>query len=139
MEWLTTVMTHPITLIAIGSAMGGNARYWLGQWVMAQPWSVGLPWGTFLINVTGSFLLGFIAVVVLEQQNPPIRKDVYLLLGTGFCGGYTTFSSFEWETLQLIREGHWPLAAVYVVSSCLIGLAGVALGATLANWLWKTG
>jgi len=132
MEWLGAVAVHPITLIAFGSAIGGTLRYWLGQWVDSRQWPGGLPWGTFVINVSGSLLLGFLAVWLLEAM-PPARRDLYLLLGTGFCGGYTTFSTFEWETYKLIRDGNWPGALAYVFGSVAVGFLGVFLGAATAH------
>ena len=134
-EWLTTVASHPATLIAVGSAVGGNLRYGLGRWIDAQAWPGGLPWGTFVVNVSGSFLLGFFAVAFLERV-APARREAYLLLGTGFCGGYTTFSTFEYEAYKLAREGHYPAALGYVAASCVVGLAAVAAGALLATLIF---
>ncbi len=131
-EWLAAVATHPVTLIGVGSAVGGNLRFWLGRWVDAQAWPGGLPWGTLVINVSGSFLLGFFAVAFVERVGPP-RREAYLLLGTGFCGGYTTFSTFEWETYKLLREGHYPAALGNVAASCVVGFVAVAAGALLAS------
>ena len=134
-DWLGAVAIHPVTLIAVGSAVGGNLRYWLGRWIDNQQWPGGLPWGTFVINVTGSFLLGFFAVAFLERL-APARREAYLLLGTGLCGGYTTFSTFEWETYKLAREGSWPAALLNVFGSCVVGFIGVAAGALLAHLIF---
>lgn len=134
-EWVTAVASHPATLVAVGSAVGGNARYWLGRWIDGQAWPGGLPWGTLVVNVSGSFLLGFFAVAFLERV-APARREAYLLLGTGFCGGYTTFSTFEYETYKLAREGHYPAALGYVAASCVVGLAAVAAGALLATLIF---
>lgn len=131
-EWVTAVASHPATLVAVGSAVGGNLRYWLGRWIDGQAWPGGLPWGTLVVNVSGSFLLGFFAVAFLERV-APARREAYLLLGTGFCGGYTTFSTFEYETYKLAREGHYPAALGYVAASCVAGFAAVAAGALLAT------
>ena len=128
-DWLIALAMHPVTLVAVGSAVGGNFRYWLGRWVDSQQWGGGLPWGTLVINVSGSFLLG------LVERFAPARRELYLLLGTGLCGGYTTFSTFEWETYKLVREGSWPAALVNVGSSVLVGFGGVAAGALLAHVL----
>ena len=131
-SWYVAVMTHPVMLIGLGSAVGGNLRYWLGRWVDNQQWPWGLPWGTFVINVSGSFLLGFFAVLFLERI-APARRDLYLLLGTGFCGGFTTFSTFEWETYKLVREGSWPAALVNVGGSLLVGFVGVVCGVFVSH------
>jgi CrcB protein len=135
MGWLDTVETvafHPITLIAVGSAVGGNLRYWLGRWIDAQQWPGGVPWGTFAINVSGSILLGFLAVWFLERMEPA-HRGYYLLLGTGFCGGYTTFSTFEWETFKLVRDGNWPAALANVLASVAVGFLGLILGVLAAH------
>lgn len=132
MEWLQAVAMHPVTLVGVGSAVGGNARYFVGRWAGSQPWAVGLPVGTFLVNVTGSLLFGFVAVWFLERLLPP-RRELYLLLGTGLCGGYTTFSALEWETYVLVREGNWPTAVINVVGSIAAGLVGVVLGVLAAH------
>src|SRR5205823_1458374 len=80
-----------ILVLSLGGAAGTNARYWLGLWVGAQPWARGLPFGTMIINVSGSFILGVASVLFLERL-PLEYRTWYLLIGTGFCGGYTTFS-----------------------------------------------
>lgn len=131
-RWLEEAASHPITVVTVGSAIGGNLRYWLGRWIDARQWPGSLPWGTIVINISGSLLLGFFAVWFLERLDPP-RRTYYLLLGTGFCGGYTTFSTFEWETFKLIRDGNWFAGLANVAVSVLAGFAGVVLGAALAQ------
>ena len=135
MEWLGEIAVHPIVLIAVGSAVGGNLRYWLGRWIDAQQWPGGIPWGTFVINVTGSLVLGFCAVWFLERLEPA-RRALYLLLGTGFCGGYTTFSTFEWETYKLLRDENWFAALANVFGSVAVGFFGVFLGALAAHMIF---
>lgn len=131
-DWIVAVAMHPVVLIAVGSAIGGNCRYYLGRWVDNQQWPGGLPWGTFVINVSGSFLLGFFAVVLLERL-VPAQREMYLFLGTGLIGGYTTFSTFEWETFKLVRDGSWLAAVLNVVSSVLLGFIGMFAGVLLAH------
>ncbi len=97
-------------LLVLGGGLGTYVRWWLSSWIAVQPWVRGLPIGTFVINVSGSFILGAAAVLILERL-PPQHQDWYLLVGTGFCGGYTTFSTFEWETFKLIRDGSWGYCA----------------------------
>lgn len=125
-EQLQAVLYHPIVLVGVGSAVGGVSRYYLGRWVDGWLGGTGFPWGTFVINVSGSFILGVLGLLILDRL-PPDYRWAYLLLGTGFCGGFTTFSTFEWETFQLVRDGsHW-LAVANVVGSVVFGFAGVLL------------
>src|SRR5215218_5618485 len=97
---------HKMLLLMLGGALGTCARYVLGRWVSGQPWAEGFPYGTLIINVSGSFVLGFAWVVILERLRPEYQA-LYLLVGVGFCGGFTTFSTFELETLKLVRDGSW--------------------------------
>jgi fluoride exporter len=135
-KWLLARRPKMVWLwLMVGGAVGTLARYWIGKWISEQSWADGFPWGTLAINVSGSFILGFAAVLILERL-PPEYGDWYLLVGTGFCGGYTTFSTFEWETFKLIRSGSWALAAANVLGSVLIGFIGVLLGVVAASLLF---
>lgn len=122
---LARFLTHPCTLLVIGGGVGTNARYWLGAWFVTRGLTAHFPWHTFLINVTGSFVLG---VVGIACRN---RPGWFLLLGTGFCGGFTTFSTFSVETLGLIERNRPAAAAGYVLGSVLAGLAGAYAGVRL--------
>lgn len=126
MNWLTAILTHPVTLIGLGGAVGSNARYWIGLWFRTQPWAQEYTWGTFVINVSGSLLLGVVAVLFKDRAGPG-----FLLLGTGFCGGYTTFSTFSLEVAEAIQKGRWDLAALYAGTSVIGGLVAFAVAAAL--------
>jgi fluoride exporter len=133
--WLYRMVTSKMFIIMLGGAVGTYLRYALGKWFNEQPWTQGLPYGTLFINVSGSFVLAIVATIVLERL-PPEHQDWYLLLGTGFCGGYTTFSTFEWETFRLVRDGSWWYAFGNVVVSVVAGFVGVLLGVLLVNLIF---
>jgi len=132
--WLSVVLTSKVVLLTLGGAVGTNVRYWLSRWFNEVTWARGFPLGTFGITVTGSLILGLAAVVILERL-PPAYQNWYVLFGTGFCGGYTTFSTFEWETFKLARDSSWRLAATNVIGSVLAGFLGVIVAVTLADVL----
>jgi fluoride exporter len=134
-QWFSQVMRNKMFLVFVGGSVGCLLRYWVGKWFNSQPWGQVFPFGTLFINVSGSLILGAAAVIILERM-PPEYQDWYLLLGTGFCGGYTTFSTFEWETFRLVRDGSWWFALANVGGSVLIGFVGVLLGVLLASRLF---
>ena len=126
--WLIALFTHPVMLLTLGGGAGANARYWLGhavaEWQLRRFERTEFPWGTFLINVSGSIVLGLVAAVWLNHPDPA-RRNWYLLVGTGFCGGFTTFSTFSYETLKLFQDGKPWTAAIYALGSVATGLLGV--------------
>jgi CrcB protein len=117
-------------LILLGGGTGSLARYLAGTAIMTR-FGSRFPLGTLVINVTGSFLIGLIMTLLTErfQPNPYWRP----LLIIGFLGGYTTFSSFEWETYSAIRDGGFWIGVLNVVGSVTLGYAAVWLGALLAR------
>ena len=119
-DWLT----HPVALLTIGGGLGTNARYFLGCAVARFQGDAAFPWATFLINVLGSALLGVVAAAYLNHPDPA-RRNWYLLLGTGFCGGFTTFSTFSLEALTLIQDGRPWTALAYALGSVACGLLAV--------------
>ena len=116
--------------IAFGAAVGGVSRYYLSAAVQHRMGSA-FPWGTLLINVTGSIILGFIMHYALST--PGVSVELRVLLTTGFCGGYTTFSTFGQETLDLIEADEVVLAVLNVCASVVVGVLAVLAGARLAR------
>lgn len=116
--------------VAIGSAFGGVSRYLLGGLVQ-RLLDTTFPAGTLLINVSGSFLLG--AILRYAMDTPSLTPEMRAFLTIGFCGGYTTFSTFSYETVALLKDGEWTRAGFYVAASVLLSIAGVFLGFGLAR------
>ena len=121
-------MALQVLMVALGCALGGVARFLLGKGVNAQPWADGFPWATLIINVAGSVCLGIVAEFYLERESSSFRMEIYLLLGTGFCGGFTTFSTFSLEMLNLIKAGAILPSIGYALGSVIISLLGVFVG-----------
>ena len=119
-------------VIALGGAVGAIARYVLGSFITARVES-GFPWGTFVINVTGSFIIGFFLTLISEQITVDPRWR--LAIAVGFVGAYTTFSTFEYEVLRLIEEGSFSTGLMYVTMSLLIGFLAVWGGSITAREL----
>jgi CrcB protein len=117
-------------LIAVGGALGTLARYLIS--VAAVPFSHTLPWGTILINVSGSFVIGFFGTLTLSQGRHPLPESARLFIMVGFCGGFTTFSSFSLQTLDLMRNGSLMRALINVVASVVLCVGAVAVGHALA-------
>jgi CrcB protein len=134
-DWLFHLLRNRTLLVLLGGAVGTYARYWIANWFRSHPWGQIFPYGTMVINVTGSFILAFAAVVILERL-PSEHSHWYLLIGTGFCGGYTTFSTFEWETYVLVRDHSYGLALANVLGSVVAGFVGVLLGVLLAQLIF---
>jgi len=117
-------------LIALFGAIGTLARYGL-QGVVQLRMGSGFPYGTLLINLTGCLLLGFIGQITLNRML--ISADVRMAIAVGFFGGYTTFSSFGWETAKMLEAGEWLRATTYVAASVFAGLLLSVAGIRLAN------
>lgn len=124
-------------LIFLGSGLGGVARWALGGWLTGRLGS-GFPWATLVVNVTGSFAIGLFAAMTGpggRWMAPPVWRLFFMV---GVCGGYTTFSSFSLQTLNLLEDGAWARAGANVGMSVLLCLAGVWLG----HWVggqWNAG
>ncbi len=117
-------------IVALGGALGTLARYLLS--LAALPISHSWPWGTFLINVLGSFIIGFFGTLTLTHGRHPAPEDLRLFVMVGFCGGFTTFSTFSLQTLDLIRNGAIMRAGLNIAASVLVCIAAVAAGHLIA-------
>ena len=114
--------------VASGGALGSLARFWLaaGMTALTGP---RFPWGTLLINIVGSFVIGLVAAVTLSPARVAMHPDLRVFVMVGVCGGFTTFSAFSLQTLELLQAGDvWP-AAGYIVGSVVL-----CLSAVLAGW-----
>lgn len=118
--------------IGLGSALGGISRYWLSGF-LAQRFGESFPLGTLVVNVTGSFLIGFFATLTGADGRLPAGPTARNFFMAGICGGYTTFSSFSLQTLHLARDGEWLAAGLNAVLSFALCLLAVWLGQVLAQ------
>jgi CrcB protein len=114
----------------IGGALGTLARYAVS--VAALPISRNLPWGTILINVTGSFVIGLFGTLTLAHGRYPVPENMRLFVMIGLCGGYTTFSSFSLQTLDLLRGGAFVRAAINIAASVTLCIIAVSAGHLVA-------
>ena len=117
--------------IALGSAFGGAARYGMTVWA-ARAWGETFPWGTLLINILGSFVIGLVFNLTMADGPVPASANVRLFVMSGLCGGFTTFSAFSLQALLLLRDGEWLPALAYMVGSVVLCLAAVVFGHWLA-------
>lgn len=113
-----------LALVVVGAVVGAPLRYLTDLVVQSRHDSV-FPWGTLIVNVTGSFVLGVVGAAALVQDAP---GWLLTLVGTGFCGALTTFSTFGYETVALVEEGSWAEAALNVVAGLAAGLTACTLG-----------
>jgi fluoride exporter len=122
-------LRRELLAVGLGGAVGAPARYGIAQLVDITPGT--FPWGTFWINVSGSFALGFLLVVLSER----LRRSRYLrpLLATGFLGAYTTYSTFAVEVDLLVKNSHGAIALVYAITSFTVGWLAVWAGMSLAR------
>lgn len=116
--------------ISIGAVFGANLRYWVADWA-ANRWGGDFPYGTFLINMTGSFILGMVVVLITDHYiiDPRLR----ILITVGLLGSFTTFSTYTYESIALIQQGQWWLGLVNLLGSSLLG----GLSALLGIWIGK--
>lgn len=125
-------MMRLVWYVAAGSAVGGACRFLLTALIQQRAGGT-FPLGTLLINISGSFVLGFLIRYALAT--PAITPELRALLATGFCGGYTTFSTYSFETATLIEESQYPRAALYILLSVGLALVGTFAGFIAAREL----
>ena len=118
--------------VAIGGALGTTARYWLSG-VVARSVGETFPWGTLVINVTGSFVIGFFGALTGPDGRVFVGSTARQFVMVGMCGGYTTFSSFSLQTLNLMNDGEWLQAGANIGLSVLLCMIAVWAGAVLAG------
>jgi fluoride exporter len=111
-------------VVFLGAGIGGVTRYGLGVWIQGLA-GTDFPWPTLVINVTGSLLLAVVYAMLADLAS---AVEWRLFLGVGFCGGYTTFSTFSLETVSLMQEGDWGRAGGYVAASVVASVAAAVLG-----------
>jgi CrcB protein len=117
--------------VTIGSALGGFLRYAITR--LTLPYSIGFPFGTILINVLGSFVIGYFGTLTLQSGRYPASENLRLFVMVGICGGFTTFSSFSLQTFDLMRYGAWGRALANALLSVVLCVAAVAAGHLLAH------
>lgn len=121
-----SLLTHPAFLVGLGGAAGSIARYYMARAIRSYVGEAEFPWPVFVINVIGSFVIGWLAVVAKDRGG-----TVYLLLAVGLCGGFTTFSAFSLDVVELFQRDRPGTALLYALSSLVCG----SLGFLAAWWL----
>lgn len=127
-----------IGLVAFGSALGGLLRWGVANG-LARLCGTAFPWGTFFINLSGSLFLGWFLTILSDRLILPASSwlrpdDLRLMIAVGFTGAYTTFSTFEYESHGLLRDGDGLRGMIYLFASVLLGLLAVRAGIVLARW-----
>ncbi len=129
MNWLPTLFSHPVFLVGVGGAFGSNLRYGVGCWLghfATSPYQ--FPMATTSINVLGSLILGCIAGSVSDRT-----QAIYLMMGVGFCGGFTTFSTFSLELVEQLQRGKIGLALMECVLNVVLGVGALYSGLSLCQ------
>jgi fluoride exporter len=124
-----------IILVAFGGALGSVSRYLLGTWIQSVSRSIDFPFGTLTVNLIGCFVIGFLSQ--LAEARGVFTPESRALVFIGVLGGFTTFSSFGNDTINLVRDGEMFNALANVGANVILGLALVWLGRTVAYWIWK--
>ncbi|HET9824524.1 MAG TPA: fluoride efflux transporter CrcB [Chitinophagaceae bacterium] len=118
-------MIKNLLLVAFGGGAGSIARYLCQKW-LGESYPHPFPWGTFVVNLVGCFLIG--VIYAASEKTIYVSPQIRLLLITGFCGGFTTFSTFAFENMNLLRSGDTVYFAIYTIASVLLGIGGVFAG-----------
>lgn len=118
-----------IILVFIGGGFGSVLRFIIGKWLNSN--ETGIPYGTFAANILGSLLIGII--LGLAAKNDSLTQNQMLLLATGFCGGFTTFSTFAYENHMFLKSGDFMTFAIYTIASFIVGFLAVFLGMYLVK------
>jgi fluoride exporter len=121
-----------VLFVALGGALGSAARYLVSGWFAAR-FGPAFPYGTFVINVTGSFIIGLF--LAFAQDRISLSPYWRLFFAVGVVGGYTTFSTFEYESVRLLQDGQMLLAASYLVGSVVLGAIGTVAGIAVGTWI----
>jgi CrcB protein len=125
-------MTKNLFLIAMGGAIGSMARYLCQKWFY-ENYPHTFPWGTFMVNLLGCFLIGIIYEI--SEKSSVLTPQARLLLITGLCGGFTTFSTFAFENMNLLRSGDTIYFLLYTIASVVLGIAAVFAGIAVIKLL----
>ncbi|TAM96922.1 MAG: fluoride efflux transporter CrcB [Chitinophagaceae bacterium] len=118
-------MSKMILLVGAGGAVGSVARF-LSQQMIARYYPSSFPWGTLIVNIVGCFIIGI--VYAFGEKGNLLSPEMRLLLATGFCGGFTTFSTFAYENISLMREGELLYTFLYIAASIIIGFLAAYIG-----------
>ena len=124
-----------LLLVALGGAVGSVSRYLLGTWIQAASRSIDFPFGTLTVNLLGCFVIGLLGQ--LAEARGAFTPETRALIFFGVLGGFTTFSSFGNDTMNLLRDGETFNALANIGANVILGLALVWLGRTVAFWIWK--
>ena len=124
-----------ILFVAFGGALGSVSRYLLGTWIQSVSKSIDFPFGTLTVNLIGCFVIGFLSQ--LAEARGVFTSETRALVFVGVLGGFTTFSSFGNDTINLFRDGETFNALANVGANVILGLLLVWLGRTVAFWIWK--
>ncbi len=124
-----------VLFVAFGGALGSVSRYLLGTWIQSVSKSIDFPFGTLTVNLIGCFAIGFLSQ--LAEARGVFTSETRALVFVGVLGGFTTFSSFGNDTINLVRDGEMFNALANVGANVILGLLSVWLGRTVAFWIWR--